>query len=375
MRVVISVGESSGDFLAAHLIKSLKKIHPDVEIAGIAGPLMKEQGAKAWFEMDELNVMGLQEVIAHLPRLWRLRKRFKQQILAWQPDVFIGVDAPDFNLGLARSLKAQGLMTMHYVSPSIWAWRARRAKKIARSIDRLLTLFPFEPELYAPYGLDARFVGHPLADAIAEDLSTQDQTLKQSKDRPTIALLPGSRYGEIKRHMPLLLKTVPMLAAQHPNLKMVLAVANTAHQAWIEEQWGQDLMALDIRVVAGQTRSVLLESDVALAASGTITLEAFLIGLPQVVFYRLSPTTHWLAKHLRLIKTQWVSLPNILTGQEQVPEFIQHDATPEQLAQAVTAWLEHDQKRADYQSAADQLRLRLMADDRAAQAVITRPAP
>ncbi len=375
MRVAISVGESSGDFLAAHLIETLKALHPQIEVAGMVGPLMKDQGAEAWFDMSEINVMGLQEVLAHLPRLWRLRRTFKQKILEWQPDVFIGVDAPDFNLGLARALKSHGVLTMHYVSPSIWAWRARRANKIARSVDRLLTLFPFEPELYAPYGLDAVFVGHPLADAITQDLMTHDERHTQSSHIPTIALLPGSRYGELERHLPLLLDTVALLSNNQPKLKPILAVANEAHKRWIETRWAKEMAALDIELVANQTRTVLTKSDVALAASGTVTLETFLLGLPQVVFYRLAPATHWLAKHLQLIKTQWISLPNILTGQEQAPEFVQQDATAEHLAKAVLEWLNDDQKQADYRHESQSLRKTLLAQDRAAQAVLARLRP
>ena len=368
MRLVISVGESSGDYLAAHLVKQLKNAHPTIEIAGIAGPLMVEQGVSDWFDMNELNVMGLQEVITHLPRLMRLRKNFRQRILDWQPDAFIGVDAPDFNLGLARSLRKHGVLSFHYVSPSIWAWRARRAAKIARSIDGLLTLFPFEPPLYAPYGLKTQCVGHPLADDIEHALQKEDKDL--SDDTKSIALLPGSRSGEIERHMTLLLDTASKIQQTKPQAHWVMPVVSVAQQAQITSRWGQQLNHLNIRLVAGETQSVLRQADLAITASGTVTLEAFLLGCPQLVYYRLAPMTHWLAAQLNLVKSQWVSLPNILTQTECVPEYIQQDATPEAISEAALGWLNHPERVHEYRAMAKQTRESLRAGDQAARTII-----
>lgn len=368
MRLVISVGESSGDYLAAHLVKQLKTLHPNLEVAGIAGPLMVGQDVTPWFDMDELNVMGLQEVITHLPRLMRLRKNFRQRILDWQPDAFIGVDAPDFNLGLARSLRKHRVLSFHYVSPSIWAWRAKRAAKIARSIDGLLTLFPFEPPLYAPYGLKTQCVGHPLADDIEHALQRQDKSL--SNDTTSIALLPGSRSGEIERHMTLLLETASKIQQTKPQTHWVMPVASVAQRAKINSRWGQQLDHLNIRLVAGETQSMLKQADLAITASGTVTLEAFLLGCPQVVYYRLAPVTHWLATQLNLVKSQWVSLPNILTQSECVPEYIQQDATPEAISEAALSWLNHPEKVHEYRAIAKQTRESLRAGDQAARTII-----
>ncbi len=370
MRLVISVGESSGDYLAAHLVKHLKTLHPDVEIAGLAGPLMIQQGVTPWFDMNELNVMGLQEVIAHLPRLMRLRKAFKQKILDWQPDAFIGVDAPDFNLGLARSLRQQGVLSFHYVSPSIWAWRANRAKKIARSIDGLLTLFPFEPPLYEPHGLKTEFVGHPLADDIDQALTGRDGDIESQEIKsPSIALLPGSRLGEIERHMPLLLDSAALIQTKRPDTRWIMPVVSGEQEGLIHARWGQRLDALGIRLRAGQTQSVLLDADLAITASGTVTLEAFLLGCPQVVFYRLAASTHWLATHLNLVKSQWVSLPNILTQSDCVPEKIQHAANPEAMAESALAWLNDPTRITNYRATAKLWRAKLHAGDKAARAI------
>lgn len=370
MRLVISVGESSGDYLAAHLVKHLKTLHPDIEIAGLAGPLMIQQGVSPWFVMNELNVMGLQEIISHLPRLMRLRKAFKQKIIDWQPDAFIGVDAPDFNLGLARSLRQQGVLSFHYVSPSIWAWRANRAKKIARSIDGLLTLFPFEPALYERHGLRTEFVGHPLADDIDQALSGRDSDTKGTDNKaPCIALLPGSRLGEIERHMPLLLDTASLIQARKPDARWVMPVVSGEQESLIRARWGQRLDALGIHLLAGQTQSVLLDADLAITASGTVTLEAFLLGCPQVVFYRLAASTHWLATRLNLVKSQWVSLPNILTQSDCVPEKIQQAANPEEMAESALAWLDDPTRTANYQATAKLWRERLQAGDKAARTI------
>jgi len=372
MRLVISAGEASGDFLAAHLVQQLKKHHPNIVIAGIAGPKMVAEGVIPWFDLNELNVMGLQEVISQLPRLWKLRRHFRQKIIDWQPDAFIGVDAPDFNLGLARDLKASGLLTIHYVSPSIWAWRAKRAKKIAQSVDQLLTLFPFEPALYKPYGLDARFVGHPLADAIASQTSDVAKNEIAKKKTSHIGLLPGSRWGEVCRHVPLLLDTVEKMAENHPSMTWVMPVVSKDQQSKIYSVWGARIHALQIEVTADQTRKTLEQVDVALTASGTVTLETFLMGVPQVVFYRLAPATHWIAKQLNLVKSQWISLPNILSGTEVVPEFIQQQANADNLAVATLQWLSNPQRQRCYQEKASHWRAGLMAKDQAAKAILDR---
>lgn len=370
MRLVLSVGESSGDYLGAHLAAKLKQHRPDIELAGLAGPLMAAQGVKPWFGLDSLNVMGLQEVIGHLPRLIRLRRDFRQHIIDWQPDAFIGIDAPDFNLGLAKQLKARGVPTLHYVSPSVWAWRSHRLKTLAKQVDALMTLFPFEPKLYEPHGLDTTCVGHPLADDIENTLSELTQQTDPMTAGPTIALLPGSRNGELDRHTALLMATARLIRAHHPEAHFIMPLVHADHVARVHALCGDTLNALDVEVLIKSTRQALARSDVAINASGTVTLETFLMACPQVVFYRLAPVTHWIARSLRLVKTTHVALPNILTEQPLVPEFIQDHATPEALTEAALAWLSEPRRVADYQRTATQWRARLAADDSAAKHVL-----
>lgn len=373
MKLVISAGEASGDYLAARLVSQLKARHPSLEVAGIAGPLMRAQGVNAWFDMNELNVMGLTEVLSDLPRLVSLRRQFRRRILDWSPNAFLGVDAPDFNFGLAKSLKKRGLRTLHYVSPSIWAWRRGRAKRISRAIDHLFTLFPFEPELYQPYGLEATFVGHPLADDIDHFLNRKQSPSPSSNKQ--ILLLPGSRSGELRRHLPLVLETASRLRQAHAEINLHMTLAADSQKKQVMDAHQPKLGELGITVSVGDVREAILGADVTLAASGTVTLETFLMGCPQVVFYRLAPTTYWLAKSLHLVKSQWISLPNILTQTEWVPELIQNQATPEALCQATMTWLNQPQKVADYRRLADQLRQELLAGDRVAHAIINELSP
>lgn len=370
MRIVLSVGESSGDYLAAKLASDLKKHCPDIELAGLTGPRMIEQGVKPWFDMDELNVMGLQEVVAHLPRLMRLRAQFREKIIAWKPDAFIGIDAPDFNLGLAKQLKSQGLKTFHYVSPSIWAWRPGRARGIAQALDHLLTLFPFEPSLYQPFGLDAVCVGHPLADDITELLGSSDSNTNHDFEAPTIALGPGSRASEIQRHATVLADAAKLIKTHKPKAKLIMPLAQKNHQALLLKLTNNRLLDLDIQWVINDTQQALRQADVAITASGTVTLETFLMGCPQVVFYRLANLTYALAKGLCLVNTDHIALPNILAKQPLVDEFIQAQASPENLSEAALGWLEDQEKRAHYQAVAEHWRGVLLAQDRAARAVL-----
>lgn len=370
LRLVISAGESSGDFLAARLVSQLREIYPNLEVSGIAGPLMRDAGVQAWFDMDELNVMGLQEVLRHLPRLFRLRRAFMQRVLDWQPDAFIGVDAPDFNLGLARALKSNGIETFHYVSPSVWAWRPKRAVKISHSIDHLLTLFPFEPPLFTRHGLDAVFVGHPMADEIQSQLAN---TARASTDNERkLLLLPGSRSGELRRHVRLALETARELRKIHPTLKVQMSLVSHTHEHWARTRFDLELQDLNIELLVGQTREALAQADLALSASGTVSLETFMMDVPQVVFYRLAPITYWLARSLKLVKSKWIALPNILSKKDLVPELIQDQATPSQLAHALNQWIEEPERVTAYREEASCLREELLAQDRAARALLSR---
>ena len=375
MKLVISAGEASGDYLAARLVSQLKALHPPLEVAGIAGPLMRAQGVTAWFDMDELNVMGLTEVLSDLPRLISLRREFRRKIFDWSPNAFLGVDAPDFNFGLAKSLKKKGLCTLHYVSPSIWAWRGGRAQRISRAVDHLFTLFPFEPELYQPYGLEATFVGHPLADDIEHYLTQEQSHVATTTPKNRILLLPGSRSGELRRHLPLVLETASRLRQADATMKLHMTLATESQKHQVIDAHEEKLSQLGLTISVGDVRDAVSQADVTLAASGTVTLETFLMGCPQVVFYQLAPTTYWLAKSLRLVKSQWISLPNILSQTDLVPELIQNHASPEALSQAAMTWLDEPHKVADYQRRADRLRHELLASDRVAHAILNRLSP
>lgn len=345
MRIALVAGEASGDILGAGLVAELRRRHPDAEFAGIGGDGMRAAGLDAWFDASELAVMGLAEVLRHLPRLLRLRRQLRERLLAWQPDVFIGIDAPDFNLGVERWLKQRGVRTVHYVSPSVWAWREKRAEKIGSSADRVLCLFPMEPPIYARHGVDARFVGHPLADEmpLEPDRLAARRALGLDDDRPVLALLPGSRVGEIHRLAADFLAAAAQVVAQQPQLQVVVPMANAHARVAFEQVLGRhpDAAALApaLRVIDGQARTLMRASDVILLASGTATLEAMLAKRPMVVAYKVAPLTFALVKGLGLLKVDHYSLPNVLAGERVVPELMQHDCTPDRLAEATLAML------------------------------------
>ncbi len=348
LRIALCAGEASGDLLGAELIARLRERFSDVQFAGIGGPKMWAEGMDAWHDASELAVMGLAEVLAHLPRLLSLRKGFRQRLLDWQPDVYIGIDAPDFNLPVERWLKRRGIRTVHYVSPSIWAWRAGRARKIGQCADRVLCLFPMEPPIYARHGVDARFVGHPLADALPlePDREAARNALGLPHDVPVLALLPGSRLGEIQRLLPVFLAALPHISTTRPDLHVVLPAANAACREVIERQLLASAPSVPIHVLDGRASEAMIAANVILLASGTATLEAMLTKRPMVVAYRISAVTYFLVKTLGLLKTSSYSLPNALAGEVIVPELMQHDCTPEKIAMAVLAWLDNPARMA-----------------------------
>jgi len=335
LRIALVAGEASGDQLGAGLIAELKQRFPEAEFAGIGGAQMRAAGLDAWHDCDELAVMGLAEVIAHLPRLIRLRRRLRSRLLAWRLDIFIGIDAPDFNLGLEKKLKAAGIRTVHYVSPSIWAWRENRAAKIARSADRVLCLFPIEPPIYARYGVEARFVGHPLADAFAlePDRAAARTQLGLAIDSRVLALLPGSRASEIRRLLPDFLGAANILARAIPGLQIVIPAANSA--CWNAINEIADTSDLQPRVLDGRAHEAMIAADAVLLASGTAALEALLAKRPMVVGYRIAPLTHFIVKFFGLLKVDRYSLPNVLADSPLVPELMQDDCTAEKLAAAL----------------------------------------
>jgi lipid-A-disaccharide synthase len=343
MRIALVAGEASGDLLGAGLVQSLRTLFPDAEFAGVAGPKMRAAGVQAWQESSELSVMGLAEVLRHLPRLLRLRRSLRARLLDWKPDVFIGIDAPDFNLGLERDLKQAGIRTVHYVSPSVWAWREGRAAKLGRSADLVLCLFPMEPAIYERHGVAASFVGHPLAEAFDEqpDAAAARATLGLPAEARVLALLPGSRGGEIRRLLPTFLEAAARLAQALPGLQVLVPAADARCRALIEATPGLHAVP-GLRVLDGQAHAAMVAADAVLLASGTAALEAMLAKRPMVVAYRLSALTYRLVMALRLMRTDRYSLPNVLANEPIVPELMQDDCTADKLAATLRPMLEHD---------------------------------
>jgi lipid-A-disaccharide synthase len=336
---VLVAGEASGDLLGAGLINALRVRFPNARFAGIGGPRMAAAGIEIWQPAEKLSVMGLVEVLAHLPQLLAIRRDVYKRTLQYRPDVFIGIDAPDFNLGLERKLKRAGIRTVHYVSPSVWAWREQRAAKIGRSADRVLCLFPMEPPIYARHGVAARFVGHPLADAFAfePDQAAARRALDLPTDAPVLALLAGSRLGEIRRLGGDFLDAAALLKQQLPQLHIVAPMANAACRAAFEPLLSADsrFPIPDFRLLDGNAQQAMIAADAVLLASGTAALEAMLAKRSMVVAYRVAPATYRLVRWLGLLRTNVYSLPNILAGRPLVPELMQDACTPTALADAL----------------------------------------
>ncbi len=345
-RIAIVAGEASGDLLGSGLVQELRLRYPEAEFAGVGGEHLRAAGVETWHDCSELAVMGLAEVLRHLPRLLRLRRALRKRLLAWQPDVFIGVDAPDFNLGLEKQLKRAGVRTVHYVSPSVWAWREGRAAKIGRSADLVLCLFPMEPPIYERYGINAQFVGHPLADAfpLVPDRAAARGELALPHDGPLLALLPGSRLGEIERMLPTLLEAARFVSAQVPGLAVAIPAANAACRSAIDAILYRSALENAI-VLNGQSHALMVASDVVLLASGTAALEAMLAKRPMVVGYRISALTYRIVMGLGLMKVNRYSLPNVLANEPIVPELMQNDCTPENLGEAVMQWFRQPEAR------------------------------
>jgi lipid-A-disaccharide synthase len=340
---VLVAGEASGDLLGADLIAGLKRRFPDASFAGVGGPRMQEAGMELWHPAERLSVMGYVEVLKHLPGLLALRRGVYRRVLRLRPDMFIGIDAPDFNLGLERKLKLAGIRTAHYVSPSIWAWREKRAQKIGRSADRVLCLFPMEPAIYARYGVDARFVGHPLANAFAlePDQALARRALGLPADGLILAMLPGSRIGEIARLGRDFLDAAILLKQRFAQLQIVVPMANPgcreAFTVLLESE--PSFPSADCRLLDGHSHEAMIAADAVLLASGTAALEAMLAKRQMVVAYRLAALTYRLVKMLGLLRTEVYSLPNILAGKTLVPELMQDACTPQALADALTPML------------------------------------
>jgi len=344
LRIALAAGEASGDALGAGLIQALRREFPHAEFAGIGGDAMRDAGCTCWHDANELAVMGLAEVLRHLPRLLRLRRRFRERVLAWQPDVFIGIDAPDFNLGVERWLKQRGIRTVHYVSPSVWAWRESRAQKIGASASTVLCLFPMEPAIYARYGIDARFVGHPMADEMAmdPDQAGARNALRLYSFTPVLAVLPGSRVDEVQRLGPTFLQAARRVAEDVPYLQIVIPAANSQCRRLLEPMVAAaKFRALPPIIIDGRAREAMVAADVVLLASGTATLEAMLAKRGMVVGYKVAPLTYRIVKMLGMLKSDRYALPNVLSGTDLAPELMQDDCTVDNVAAAVINMFQH----------------------------------
>jgi len=374
--IALVAGEASGDLLGAALAERLRQQWPQARLVGVAGPGMQSAGVEAWWDIEQLAVMGLFEVVRHFRRLLALRNTLRDRLLELRPDVVVGIDAPDFNLGLEIQLRRAGLQTVHYVSPTVWAWRRRRVHKIARAADTVLCLFPFEPAFYEGHGVAAEYVGHPMADQIppstdpaAEKRSARSQ-LGLPAEPETVALLPGSRLSEVRLLARPMLEAAAQLSRKRPGIRFVAAMANAGAEACFRAAL-QESGGIEVACFRDRSRSVIGAADVVLCASGTATLETMLVNRPLVMAYRLARSTYLAARYLGIVRRQLFALPNILAGEELVPELIQQEASADRLAAAAERWLGDEAARASLHArfAGLHRELRCDAAGRAAEAV------
>ncbi|MBS6058652.1 MAG: lipid-A-disaccharide synthase [Mixta calida] len=372
LTIALVAGETSGDILGAGLIRALKAKHPDARFVGVAGPRMQAEGCESWYDMEELAVMGIVEVLGRLRRLLKIRRDLTRRFTALKPDVFVGIDAPDFNITLEGRLKQRGIRTIHYVSPSVWAWRQNRVFKIGRATNLVLAFLPFEKAFYDRYDVPCRFIGHTMADAmpLQPDKTAARRDLGIDEKALCLALLPGSRRAEVELLSADFLKTAMLLREKWPQLEIVVPLVNAQRREQFEQIKAEVAPELPIHLLDGKGREAMIASDAALLASGTAALECMLAKCPMVVGYRMKPVTFWLAE--RLVKTDYVSLPNLLAGRELVPELLQDDCQPERLAAALEPLLGAGETRARLLETFTELhqQIRWNADEQAAQAVL-----
>ena len=364
-------GEASGDTLGADLIFSLKKRYPDAQFVGIGGPKMLAQGFESWFPMEELSVMGFFEVIKHLPQLLKIRKELIARLSVLKPDVFIGIDAPDFNFKVEATLKQQQIKTIHYVGPSVWAWREKRLVKIKQAVDGVLVLFPFEPEYYHRYDIPVKFVGHPLANQFPEkpDRLQAKTELGYQQNQPLTAILPGSRMSEVNKMADVYIQAAAKLAKRYPQMQFAIPCVHEPAKQRIQQAIEHFGNGLQVRLFTGKSREILEACDQALVTSGTATLECALMRKPLLLAIIVHPISYWIMR--RLATTQWIGLPNILANKSLVTELIQDNATPEKIADNLQYLIE-DQSLRNKQLAAFELQyqqLKQNASELAADAI------
>ncbi len=373
MRIGLVAGESSGDLLGAGVIRAISARFPDARFEGVAGPAMLAAGCEQWEPAESLAVMGLIEPLKHLPRLLRLRKELVQRWTQSPPDVFIGIDAPDFNLGLEKRLRAIGIKTVHYVSPSIWAWRPGRIKKVKAAADRVLCILPFEKPIYDAAGVDAIFVGHPKADSAPAIINTRGARAELGIEADeVVAVLPGSRHSEVSMLGEILLSAAALVAASRPEVRFVMPIATPRLRPLIEAQIAAAGLGDKILLLDGDSERAMTAADVVLLASGTAALESALLTKPTIAAYRLGRITYAIVRGLRLLKLRYFTLPNLLTEEPLLPEFMQGDARPADIAAAVIKLLDDPDRRQFIADRFARLRTELAqnTDQHAADAVI-----
>lgn len=371
--IALVAGEASGDLLGSHLMLAIKQLRPDVRFVGIGGPKMQAAGMDCWFPMEKLAVRGYVEVLRHYREIVGIRRQLRDRLIAEPPDLFIGIDAPDFNLDLEIALKRKGIPTVHYVGPSIWAWRKERIHKIKKAVSHILVLFPFEPKLYQEAGIPVSYVGHPLADMLPEqpNRAAMREMMRLPLAAPIFALLPGSRQSEVKQHADVYVETAKLILEQLPNAKfLVPLVTRETREIFEAAIWRLEAQALPITLLFAHAHDAMIAADAVLVASGTATLEAALLKRPMVITYKMPALTYWLMKRKQY--QPWVGLPNILAERMVVPELLQHDATPQKLAEALLSVSGDPEKLADIETTFSAMHATLKQDtaSKAAQAIL-----
>jgi lipid-A-disaccharide synthase len=369
MIIALVAGEASGDQLGAALIRAIRSSKPDTRFAGIGGPLMRDEGMDCWWDTGELSVMGLVEVISHLPRLVKLRRQLIKRLVELKPDVFVGIDAPDFNIGVEKKLKKRSIPVIQYVSPTVWAWRAGRVKTIAKSTDRVMCLFPFEPSYYQQKNVAADYTGHPMADEIPLQVGTEPArtALGIKPESHCIALLPGSRLSEVEKLSAPMLDAANILTRRYPDIIFLMPAATELIASHFASEL-RNYSNVNCRIFSNHSKDVMAAADIVVCASGTATLEAMLVNRPMVVCYRVAGMTYKLATWFKLVKSRFCSLPNILSAEALVPELLQDEVTGLRIAEEVVRWLDQPELCSDLKNRFDLLHQRLRIDAAASAA-------